>query len=160
MSTRNDGESAEQEKQVSEEEMLDIAEGLLRQLAEKLLQNEWSVRDVFDHPQLVHVIPEYDKDENVVAISAQNFLGRMYQIGFQEITQLQVACMMRVLGKFELENAILFADLVALLENYGVPDAKSQANANDALNESNPKSEVPQAMSSPARPGASAEQDS
>ena len=29
--------------------------------------------------------------------------------------------MMRVLGKYDLENAILFDDLKTLLENYGVP---------------------------------------
>lgn len=105
--------------------MLDIAENILRELAEKLLESDWSVKDVFDHPKLVHVIPNYDSVENVVAISAQNFLGRMYQIGFQEITQLQVACMMRVLGKYDLENAILFDDLMTLLENYGVPGNKT-----------------------------------
>lgn len=66
--------------------MLDIAESILRELAEKLLENEWSVKDVFDHPKLVHILPKYENQENVVALSAQNFLGRMYQIGFQEIT--------------------------------------------------------------------------
>lgn len=38
-----------------------------------------------------------------------------------ELTQRQVACLMRVLGKYDLENAILFEDLKTLLENYGVP---------------------------------------
>ena len=50
--------------------MLDIAENILRELAEKLLESDWSVKDVFDHPKLVHVIPSYDNVENVVAISA------------------------------------------------------------------------------------------
>ena len=105
--------------------MLDIAESILRELAEKLLENEWSVKDVFAHPKLVHIIPKYQGQVKVMALSAQNFLGRMYQIGFQEITQLQVACMMRVLGKYDLENAILFDDLMTLLENYGVTGAKA-----------------------------------
>ena len=40
--------------------MLDIAESILRELAEKLLENEWSVKDVFDHPKLVHILPKYE----------------------------------------------------------------------------------------------------
>ena len=101
--------------------MLDIAESILDQLAQKLLDNEWSVAQVFDHPKLIHVIPEYDGAQNVKAISAQNFLGRMYQLGFRDITQMQVACIMRVLGKSDIENAILYEDLMQLLEIYGLP---------------------------------------
>ena len=107
--------------------MLDIAEAIFREIAEKLLENDWSVKDVFDHPKLVHVIPTYEDKANVVAISAQNFLGRLYQLGFQEITQLQVACMMRVLGKYDIDNAILFDDLKTLLESYGVMNATQNA---------------------------------
>ena len=68
--------------------MLDIAEAILRELAEKLLANEWSVRDVFDHPKLIHTIDRYDDQTDVPAISAQNFLGRMYQLGFENISQI------------------------------------------------------------------------
>lgn len=127
--------------------MLDIAESILRELAEKLLENDWSVKDVFDHPKLVHILPMYENQENIVAISAQNFLGRMYQIGFQEITQLQVACMMRVLGKYDLDNAILFDDLMTLLENYGVAGTKASVTNNQSLERSNIKSELPEAES-------------
>ncbi len=112
--------------------MLDIAESILRQLAEKLLENEWSVKDVFDHPKLIHVIPFYEEVKNVKALSAQNFLGRMYQLGFQDITQLQVACIIRVIGKYDIDNAILYDDLKNLLENYGVNDQKTpDASFND-----------------------------
>jgi len=66
-----DNQNAEgQDKQVTEEEMLDIAENFLRLLAEKLLENGWSVKDVFDHPKLVHMIASYEESENVKALSA------------------------------------------------------------------------------------------
>ena len=35
--------------------------------------------------------------------------------------------MMRVLGKYDLENAVLFEDLKTLLENYGVPFEHTEA---------------------------------
>ena len=45
----------------------------------------------------------------------------MYQLDFMNLTEREVACMMRVLCKSDLDNAILFEDLKTLLENYGVP---------------------------------------
>lgn len=40
--------------------MLDTAEKVLRKLAEQLLENDWSVKDVFDHPKLVHSVANYE----------------------------------------------------------------------------------------------------
>ena len=59
--------------------------------------------------------------------------------------------MMRVLGKYDLENAILFDDLMTLLENYGVSGTKSTAKNknNTSLDKSNVKSELPEATGSP-----------
>ena len=74
-------ESTAQEQKVSEEEMLETAEAILRRLADKLLENKWSFKEVFDHPKLVHIIPSYEGTENVKALSANNFLGRLYQCG-------------------------------------------------------------------------------
>ena len=130
--------------------MLDTAETILRDLAGKMLENEWTVKDVFDHPKLIHVIPEYEGQDDVVAISAQNYLGRMYQLGFQDITQIQVACMMRVIGKPDIDNAILFDDLKTLLESYGVPNGTDKTAAEASM-------ELPEVTSS--RPGSPAIHD-
>ena len=54
---------------------------------------------------------------------------------------------MRVLGKYDLENAILFEDLMTLLENYGVPGNRTNQNA--SLDKSNTRSELPIATGSP-----------
>ena len=74
---------------------------------------------MFEHHKLIHVIENYEGEDNVVAISARKFLGRMYQLGFQEISKVEVACIMRVLGKVDLENAILLKDVEHLMEKYG-----------------------------------------
>lgn len=44
---------------------------------------------------------------------------------------------MRVLGKYDLDNAILFSDLLTLLENYGVSEARTSANINNSATEIN-----------------------
>lgn len=67
--------------------MLDIAEKLISQLAERLLENQWTVKDVFDHAELVHTIERYENMENVKAISAEHFLDKMKKsLGFGKIT--------------------------------------------------------------------------
>ena len=70
---------------------------------------------------MIHVFPSYDNVKNVVAITALKFMDSMYRLGFSNINQLQIQCVMRVVAKPDLRNAILLEDLVTLLENYGVP---------------------------------------
>lgn len=101
--------------------MLYIAESLISQLAEKLLENQWTVRGVFDHPELVHTIERYEDKENIKAISVNHFLEKMKNsLGFGEITEHQSQCILRIIGKYDLDNAIFLDDLVTLLEKYGV----------------------------------------
>ena len=40
--------------------MIDIAGEIFKQLAEKLVENCWSVKDVFDHEKLTHIILKYE----------------------------------------------------------------------------------------------------
>jgi hypothetical protein len=44
-----------------------------------LIENSWSVHDVFEQPEeIIRVIPEYEGEHNVKVISPENFLGRVY----------------------------------------------------------------------------------
>ena len=56
----------------------------------------------------------------------------MYQLDFKDITQVQVACIMRVLGKSDLENAILYDDLKTLLEIYGMPKSQDEVQLDES----------------------------
>ena len=68
--------------------MLDIAEGILKKLANKHIESGWSVKEVFDHQELIMYIPVYNGRQNVKALSATDFVGRMHQIGVYDLTQL------------------------------------------------------------------------
>ena len=50
--------------------MLDIAEIILRSLAEKLIANDWAINEVFDHPELVHIVEKYEDDSDLKVLSA------------------------------------------------------------------------------------------
>lgn len=76
---------------------------------------------MFGQPEeIVKVIPEFENERNIKVLSPSNFLGRVYQVGIQNLTQLQVACLMRVLGKPEFDDSVRYDELELLLENFGV----------------------------------------
>ena len=57
------------------------------------------MREAFSVDGLVHVLEEFEGELNVELIAAQDFLERIYQLGMPQLTQVQVACLVRVLGK-------------------------------------------------------------
>ena len=67
---------------------------------------------------MIHVLPEFDGDQNVEVLTADDFLTRCYEIGLRELNPLETACIMRVIGKPELSNAIKLQELKVLMENF------------------------------------------
>jgi hypothetical protein len=41
-------------------------------------------------------------------------------LGIAELSELEVACLMRVLSKPEIDHAILLSELILVLENFGI----------------------------------------
>jgi len=61
--------------------MLDIAESIFNAIAQILLKHNLSVREAFHIQGLVHVLEEFEGESNVELIAAEDFLGRIYQLG-------------------------------------------------------------------------------
>ena len=57
-------------------------------------------------------------------MTADDFITRCYEIGVQQLDQVQIDCLMRVLGKPELSNAIKLVDLETLMSNFGPPSPR------------------------------------
>ena len=53
-------------------------------------------------------------------------------VGFDDVTELEAACLMKVLAKPELDNQIILNEIVLIMENFGVPVvAEDEAYEND-----------------------------
>lgn len=53
-------------------------------------------------------------------------------VGFDDVTELEAACLMKVLAKPELDNQIILNEFVLIMENFGVPVvAEDEAYEND-----------------------------
>lgn len=45
----------------------------------------------------------------------------MREVGFEDVTELEAACLMKVLSKPELDNAVILNEFVLIMENFGIP---------------------------------------
>jgi hypothetical protein len=54
-------------------------------------------------------------------ISPRGFLEGVREVGFEDVTELEAACLMKVLSKPELDNAVILKEFVLIMENFGIP---------------------------------------
>lgn len=66
--------------------MLDHAEQVFNMIAEALLQNDLKMEQTFGHEDMIHVLPEFEGDTNVMVMTADDFLTRCAQIGVPELS--------------------------------------------------------------------------
>lgn len=55
-------------------------------------------------------------------MSPIGFLEGVKELGVTDLEEVEVACLMRVLTKADLENAILLRELIVIMENFGIQD--------------------------------------
>lgn len=98
--------------------MLDIAESVFHTIAEKLKSLGKSVRGAFG--KACTIIDEFEGEENVEILSAQKFLECLKNIELTQLSQLEVACLMRVLTKPEIQHSVVLNELQMVMENFGL----------------------------------------
>lgn len=110
-----------------------MAEQIFMLVAQRLLSKSMSVRDAFGQEDMIHVLPEFDGEENVEVMTSDDFVTRCYQIGVQQLNEVQIACVLRVLGKPELSNAIRLNELEMLMQNF-MPKSRQASPSSERAN--------------------------
>ena len=59
-------------------------------------------------------------------VSPRGFLEGVKDIGFDDITEVEAACLMKVLAKPELDNSVILNEFVLIMENFGIPQIESE----------------------------------
>jgi len=59
------------------------------------------------------------------------FLEGVKEVGMEELSEMEAACLLRVLAKPELENAIILNEFTMIMENFGVPDSYEDEEEDD-----------------------------
>ena len=82
--------------------------------------------------------PEVFKDGSILELlSPRGFLEGVRDIGFDDVTELEAACLMKVLAKPELENSVILNEFVLIMENFGIPvEADEDEYENDYIPDS------------------------
>lgn len=93
---------------------------------------------------MIHILEEFERERNVEVMTADDFLTRCYEIGVPELEPIQVACLMRVLGKPELSNAIRLNELDQLMANFGTSPQLDNGEGNQELAYEQPQQEAKQ----------------
>lgn len=66
----------------------------------------------------------------------------MKDIGFDDVTELEAACLMKVLAKPELENSVILNEFVLIMENFGIPTLSDEEEyENDYIPDSDAEAE-------------------
>lgn len=69
------------------------------------------------------------------------FLEGVKEVGMQELSEMEAACLLRVLAKPELENAIILNEFTMIMENFGVPDTYDDEEDDDDVDDYIPDDE-------------------
>ena len=100
--------------------MLDIAEMCFVRMAEIMTKAGLTVRDTFSKYAVPEVLPE-SKTVLEMMLPSSFFEAVKHELKIKELSDLEIACMMRVLSKPELGNAIILNEFALIMENFGVP---------------------------------------
>lgn len=117
---------------IDEEEMLDIAERCFMRIAEAILEAGVSVRQAFSP----FIIREEFEGETLELLSPIGFLEGVKDLGVTDLEEVEVACLMRVLTKADLENAILLRELIVIMDNFGIQDDEGPNGGNEEIDTS------------------------
>lgn len=117
--------------------MLDIAERCFMRIAEAILEAGVSVRQAFQP----FIIREEFEGEYLELLSPIGFLEGVKELGVTDLEEVEVACLMRVLTKADLENAILLRELIVIMDNFGIQDDEGNTTANGAGDKDDAKGE-------------------
>lgn len=68
-------------------------------------------------------VPEMFPDRTILELLAPSaFVEGIKEAGIKDLHEFEAACLMRVLAKPELDDAVILNELVMIMENFGVPD--------------------------------------
>lgn len=113
-------QKATRKPSLSDEQMLDVAEVCFVRIAEILSKHGITVREVFQKYAVTEMLPE-SKTVLELIVPAAFLEAIRNDLGLRELSDLEAACMLRVLSKPELGNAIVLNEFALIMENFGVP---------------------------------------
>ena len=111
------GEGGSPEEEINEEEVIDVAEKIFIRIADELFkQGRSSIREVFKD----HLYEAMMGEDTFELLQPIGLLEGIKSLGIDDLEERDVAFLLRVLTKPELDGAILVEELLQIMENFGL----------------------------------------
>jgi len=66
-------------------------------------------------------VEEFEDEKDVEIVEADDFISVLeQQLGITDLPQLEIACLMRVLSKPELNHSIVLGEIEMVMNNFGI----------------------------------------
>ena len=102
---------------LNEQQILDVAEEVFLKISDKMREN-YTLSSLYGE-----MLEDWELNGEVVkAVSPDNFIESFKTLGITSLAELEIEWLLRVLVKPEINDMILFNDLVMILENFGVTE--------------------------------------
>jgi len=112
--------SENQEIEIDEEQMIEVAQNAFNSITEKMLQNGLSIRGLFG--SFIHKEQNQETNEEIEVISSEDFVNQIRSLDIAELEDLQYACLIKVLSVNDDQKYIKFDELIQILSESGVPE--------------------------------------
>ena len=113
----NQGLDDQEEDEIDEEEVIDTAEQIFYKIVEAIVNTgRTSIREAFEP----HILQAEIDGQVIELLEPMGLLDGIKDLGVDDLTEKEVACLLRVLTKPELEGAIEVGEFIQIMENLGM----------------------------------------
>ena len=117
------------EDEIDEDEVIDVAEQIFVKIAEQIVKQERrSIREVF----LGQIFEAEIEGQAIELLSPMGLLDGIKELGIDDLTEKEIAYLLRVLTKPELDGAIVVPEFLQIMENLGLYDDDEDQDQLDA----------------------------
>lgn len=102
--------------------MIDVAEKIFIRIAEELIEKGHTVRDTFKD----YIFQAEIDDEVYELLPPLGLLEGIKRLGIEDLEEVEVKYLLKVLSKPELDDAILLLELLQIFENFGLYDDENE----------------------------------
>jgi len=113
-----ESEAKEDFGNITQEQMIDIAQKVFFNLANAMLQGKMTVRKLFS----ADIIKQTFNGEEMEVIVAENFIQGINNIGLTNLQPIEYACLIKVLAVNDEGEFIKVEDLMQILADYGIKE--------------------------------------
>jgi len=111
--------------------MIDIAEKIFVRIADEIIKQQLTVREILQE----HIFPAEIDGEEYELLSPEGLLQGIRDLGIEDLKQIEVKYLLKVLSKPELDGAILMQELFQIMENFGLYDEGPAQESHQHLND-------------------------